>query len=261
MNPRLRLFIVGGLGAIAAVYISVNIADEGYKLAGLTMVAIAWLLTERFCTAEPDAWVLAIILFGYVVGNRGFAQFFLVPDFPLLPAEAALLACTPALLLRLAFKQTPAIARDGLNLAIVAWMLYGTIRLPLDLHRYGFEALRDFATVYYASFFFITQALCRHDASRRLLQQSLLWAFALLPVASALFALYPDFFLTTLTWRACRSFITRTTSSRPSWPAVSFISGPGGRPAAVGRGSCPRPSACSCRPPSVHPAPRWSAPG
>jgi len=110
---------------------------------------------------------MTALLVGYLVGSRGFAQFFLLPNFPLLPAETGLLICVPVLVLRLAFKQTTALVRDGLNFAILAWILMGAARLPLDLRRYGLVALRDFAMVYYASFFFIAQAsagMRRHAA-------------------------------------------------------------------------------------------------
>jgi hypothetical protein len=201
MSPRLRLLLAGGLGALLAVYVGVDIANESYQLGGLALLVIGWVLLEYYSAPKPDAWALALVLLGYIVGNRGFAQFMIMPDFPLLPAEAILMVCVPALLLRLAFQQATPFASDGLNFSILAWMLCGTARLPLDLYRYGFDALRDFATVYYASFFFIAQALCRHEASRLLLRRALLYGFALLPVLSAAFSLYPDFFLTTLTWR------------------------------------------------------------
>jgi hypothetical protein len=138
---------------------------------------------------------------GYIVGNRGFAQLFLLPNFPLLPAEAGLLVCTPMLIFRMAFKQAAALRRDGLNLAILAWMLLGAARLPFDLHQYGFVALRDSAMVYYACFFFIAQAFCRHDASRSLLRRAMQFAFLLLPVVSVALSLAPEFFLTMFTWR------------------------------------------------------------
>ena len=201
MNPRLRFWLACALGVGLGLIVAFGIAEESYLVAGLLAVVIAWLVAEWIHGPLPDAWALAAVLIGYLLGNRGFAQLFLLPNFPLLPAEAALLVCAPMLVLRMAFKQSAALTRDGLNYAIFAWMLYGVARLPLDFRHYGFNALRDFATVYYASFFFIAQALCRHEASRALLRQALTAAFALLPAVSLAFTLFPVFFLTIFTWR------------------------------------------------------------
>jgi hypothetical protein len=201
MNPRLRLWLIGALGAALGLIIAFDLANQHYFTASLVAVGILWLVCEWAGGPLPDAWIMTALLVGYLVGSRGFAQFFLLPNFPLLPAETGLLICVPVLVLRMAFKQTTALVRDGLNFAILAWILMGAARLPLDLRRYGLVALRDFAMVYYASFFFIAQALCRHEASRRLLQRTLMLAFVLLPVVNILFSLAPQFFLTMLTWR------------------------------------------------------------
>lgn len=201
MSPRLRLWLIGTLAVGLSVAVAFGVADESYGLGSLIAVIIVWLVAEWIRGPLPDAWILAGTLVGYVVGNRGFAQISVTSFLPLLPAEAAMLACGSALILRWAFKQVPAMSADGLNLAIVAWIALAGCRLPLDLQRYGFLALRDFATVYYALFFFIAQALCQHEASRRLLRLALGVAFALLPIVSAAFIFASDFFLRVLTWR------------------------------------------------------------
>jgi hypothetical protein len=193
--------LMAAAGVILAVMAGVGIAQESYFLVGLLAVGFLWLVSEWAGGPLPDAWIMAALLVGYLVGSRGFAQFFLLSNFPLLPAEAGLLVCVPVLVLRMAFKQTAALLRDGLNLAILAWILTGAARLPVDLRQYGLVALRDFAMVYYASFFFIAQALCRHEASRRLLQRTLILAFVLLPIVNIAFSVAPQFFLTMLTWR------------------------------------------------------------
>jgi len=201
MPPRLRLAILAAAAAVLAVIMGLKVANESYFLGGIIFCGLLWLVAERLHGPLPDAWVLAALLVGYIVGNRGFAQLFLLPNFPLLPAEAGLLVCTPMLIFRMAFKQAAALRRDGLNLAILAWMLLGAARLPFDLHQYGFVALRDSAMVYYACFFFIAQAFCRHDASRSLLRRAMQFAFLLLPVVSVALSLAPEFFLTMFTWR------------------------------------------------------------
>jgi len=201
MSPRTRVMLMAAAGMILAVVVGSGVAQESYFLVGLLAVGFLWLVSEWAGGPLPDAWFMAALLFGYLVGSRGFAQLFLLPNFPLLPAEAGLLICVPVLVLRMAFKRTAGLVHNGLNFAILAWILLGAVRLPLDLRQYGLVALRDFAMVYYASFFFVAQALCRHEASRRLLQRTLLLTFVLLPIVNILYSAAPQFFLTMLTWR------------------------------------------------------------
>jgi hypothetical protein len=149
----------------------------------------------------PDAWMLAGLLVGYILGNRGFAQWVLTSWFPLLPAEAGLIVFSSVLIVRMARKQVPGIRRDSLNLAVLAWIIAGTVRIVFDYRNYGFDALRDYATIYYAAFFFIAQALVRHDASARVLRRALLAACLALPLSYLIYSRLPDTFLTRLSFR------------------------------------------------------------
>jgi hypothetical protein len=201
MNPRLRVILFSLCGAAIAVAVGADVADESYGLAGLIVLAAGWLIAKRASQAAPDAWLVSLILFGYIVGNRGFAQLQPAGRLPLLPAEAVLLAAVPALLFRMALKQSLGIRRDLLNFSILAWMIIGSVRLPLDMNRFGVMALRDFATVYYASFFFIAQDLGCRPGSMRLLLRTLSVSFILLlpVVVSTLIA--PDYLIEHLTYR------------------------------------------------------------
>ena len=201
MNPRLRVILFSLCGAAIAVSVGMDVADESYGLAGLIVLAAGWLIAKRASQAAPDAWLVSLILFGYIVGNRGFAQLQPAGRLPLLPAEAVLLAAVPALLFRMALKQSLGIRRDLLNFSILAWMIIGSVRLPLDMNRFGVMALRDFATVYYASFFFIAQDLGCRPGSMRLLLRTLSVSFILLlpVVVSTLIA--PDYLIEHLTYR------------------------------------------------------------
>ena len=201
MHPRLRFWLVVALGACTGVAMSFGIAQETYALAGLLLVVIGWLGLEWLGGPRPEAWVLAAALVGYVLGNRGFAQLLLTPQLPLLPAEAALFAGFTAALLRMAFRQTAVAIRDGLNGAVVAWFTLGAARLWPDFQTHGVLALRDFATVYYALFFFIAQSLARHPASARLLRFAVLAALAVLPLTYFIFGRFADFILQNLQFR------------------------------------------------------------
>lgn len=201
MNPRVKLILFGAAGSALGISIGADIANESYSWAILAGLACAWLVIRRLSPALPDAWLTAVVLVGYVVGNRGFAQLQPSNLVPMLPAEAVLLVAAPALLARMALKKSAGVRRDALNYSILAWMLMGVIRLPLDMSRFGVIALRDFAMVYYAAFFFIGQDLNAHKASASLLRSSITVAFiALLPAVISI-QLAPDFLLDHFTWR------------------------------------------------------------
>ncbi|GAB5560631.1 MAG: hypothetical protein SynsKO_22780 [Synoicihabitans sp.] len=105
-------------------------------------------------SSNISKFILVVLVAGYIVGNRGFAQFTPVPGIPLLPGEGAL-----ALLAALTFiEQSRGGLRGwqwrGLDLLIVAWIALGLGRMFFDGRTYGILALRDFAMVYYAAFYF-----------------------------------------------------------------------------------------------------------
>ncbi len=201
MNPRLRAAALVTVAGVLGITIGIEIADESYGKALMVGMVCAWLVASRWSAAKPDAWLLAFAFVGYVVGNRGFAQLQPANLIPLLPAEAVLLVATPALVARMALRQSVGVRRDALNYSILAWMLFATIRLPLDMNRFGVIAVRDYAMIYYAAFFFLAQAFGDHIASSALLKKSLTAAFvALMPVVISILVA-PDFLVDNLTWR------------------------------------------------------------
>jgi hypothetical protein len=200
MNPRLRLLMFTIAGIAIGVAVAGDLADESYGMAAMIAVVCALLVLRRVSEADPDAWMLAAVVVGYVVGNRGFAQLQPSSSVPLLPAEAVLLVAVPSLIARVSLKKETLLAHDALNFSILAWFIVGLIRLPLDIERYGVIAVRDFAMVYYAAFFFIAQAFSRRAQNVRLLTASVTVAFvALLPVVISIL-IWPDFLTDNLTW-------------------------------------------------------------
>ena len=200
MNPRLRLALFLALGALLGIFIGVEIADEHYAWATVTAVVCFWIFAEWASAAPPDAWLLAGAVVGYVVGNRGFAQTQPAGNLPLLPAEAVLLVSVPAFVVRVAMKRVVGVRKDFLNYAILVWMLVGTARLPVDLARYGVMALRDYAMIYYASFFFISQAFGSSAASVGVLKRALTLSFVALLPAVIIVNVSPDFLYNHFTW-------------------------------------------------------------
>jgi len=118
MNPRLRLTLFLAAGVALGITIGVEIADESYGFSSLILVAAGWLMIKRSSKAVPEAWLLSVLLVGYIVGNRGFAQLQPARNIPLLPAEAVLLVGIPGLLFRMALKQSRGVQRDALNYSI-----------------------------------------------------------------------------------------------------------------------------------------------
>lgn len=90
---------------------------------------------------------------------------------------------------------------DWLNRAVLLWIVVGSIRIWHDFRTFGAPALRDFATIYYAVYFFIAQAANEHEGSRRWLRGCMVFSTTALPLVSLLYTLFPDFFLTKLTFR------------------------------------------------------------
>ena len=201
MNPRARFILLVATGAVLGVAIGVEIADESYGLSALIGLAAAWLALRKTSSGAPDAWLVAVILVGYIVGNRGFAQLQPAAQIPLLPAEAVLLFAVPSLLFRIAVKRSRGFQADALNYSIFAWIILGAIRLPRDIQTFGVMALRDFATIYYACFFFIAQDLAAREDSRRIIRGALTLSFLLLPPVVVSIVIAPDFLLDHLTFR------------------------------------------------------------
>lgn len=184
-----------------AIYAGLGIAEGEFGFAVLA-AGIAFLaVLDRVSHVPLDASLLGVVLLGYMVGNRGFAQQTLVPGLPLLPAEAALAFAGGWLLIKSAIERKLPVQATPLHFVLILWLAVGVARMTIDLPRYRFLALRDFATVYYAGFFFVVQAHADQERTRRFLRQCLSVGVVLVPIAFALFSRFPDFFGRFLTFR------------------------------------------------------------
>lgn len=198
-RTRDRLIIACALAA--ALFLGVRIA-EGELSPALGAAALAALVVLRL-RLVPDVLtaVLGGLLFGYLVGNRGFAQQIPLPGLPVLFAEMGLGIGAVILFVRTALERRLPWRFDALNLALLAWIVVSSVRLPLDVRLHGFAALRDYALVYYAGFFFLAQEVARREAGRRWLHGAWVAASIALLVAYPLHEVAPHFFYETLTWR------------------------------------------------------------
>lgn len=184
---------------MVAVLIAAQIATGTYGLAALLGVAAVSMCAVTLLRLPLDSLVLAAVVAGYILGNRGFAQLSLLPMFPLLPAEAALAVGGTWLLIRSALQRRLPWRADLLNAAVIAWIAIGAARIFPDLRLHGAVALRDFAMVYYALFFFLAQAQAEEPRRRTLLDRTVLVAVITLIPLFELFRRFPDFFLERLT--------------------------------------------------------------
>ncbi len=198
MNPQLRTALVV-LGASAlAVWVGIALAQEQHFIASVAALVSVWAVLAWTRGPLAESWLLSFLVFGYVIGNRGFAQIMPISGLPLFLSELGLVASVTLVLLRGAQSRILPIQHDWLNTLLLLWLALGSGRILWDIRDYGFMALRDFATVYYVLYFFAAQALARHEHSRRLLQGALLATFAVLPFTGLLATWFTDFFLENL---------------------------------------------------------------
>lgn len=196
---RTRIYAAGA--AILALWLGNAIAQQELGWPFFFAGGIAGLLLLWWRPMPLGTLLLGGVLFGYIVGNRGFAQLYLANSLPLLPAELVLLAGGMILAVQSAFQRELPFRRDALNLILILWLILGTGRVFFDVRTYGFAALRDYATVYYAGFFFLGQMVTREPAGKRFLLICLTSGCILLLPLSVLTEKFPNFFLGTLTVR------------------------------------------------------------
>ncbi|AOS44595.1 O-Antigen ligase [Lacunisphaera limnophila] len=185
--------------AALAAWTGIELAGGNYLWPGLIAVLAVAAILSRVLQLSFDIILLGFVLFGYLVGNRGFAQLMPVPGLPLLPAEIALGVATAWRLIVCAFTRRLPFERDTLHGLLFAWLVLGTARFVLDFPGYGMLAARDFALVYYAVFFFLTVHIARDPRARAWLLGCLVAGLLLLPVTLSLSIALPALFYDTLT--------------------------------------------------------------
>lgn len=198
MHPQLRNMLVVLAASALAVWVGISLAQEKHFIASVTALVSVWAVLAWTRGPLAEAWLLGFLVFGYVIGNRGFAQIMPISGLPLFLSELGLAVSVTLVLLRGAQSRILPVQHDWLNTLLLLWLALGAGRILWDVRQHGFMALRDFATVYYVLYFFVAQALARHEASHRLLRGWLMITFALLPLPGILSYAFPDFFLDNL---------------------------------------------------------------
>ncbi|HEY9154038.1 MAG TPA: O-antigen ligase family protein [Opitutaceae bacterium] len=188
--------------AVAAVLIGYLITDEQWILLALALVALGGSALAAWAPRGLPLAIFAVLIYGYILGNRGFAQLSPARSVPLFPAELALAAGGVLLLMRATAEKRLPFFTDRMNFALLVWIGLACARIGFDVHKFGLEAIRDFAMVYYAGFFFLAQYVFSKEAEpNRWLHHTLLIATALLLPMYLLFDRFPDFFTSRLTFR------------------------------------------------------------
>lgn len=198
MHPQLRNVLVVLAASALAVWVGISLAQEKHFIASVTALLSVWAVLAWTRGPLAESWLLGFLVFGYVIGNRGFAQIMPISGLPLFLSELGLAVSVTLVLLRGTQSRILPVQHDWLNGLLLLWLTLGASRILWDMRNYGFMALRDFATVYYVLYFFVAQALARHEASRGLLRAAIMVTFAVLPVPGILSYAFPDFFLDNL---------------------------------------------------------------
>ena len=114
---RDRLIYVGA--AICASVIGILIAQGWWIFVGLVGVAVAGIVLAALVPQRTHYTVFSVLIVGYILGNRGFAQLSPLTSAPLFPAELGLglstglllAQCTPAR--RLPISEAFALSKPG----------------------------------------------------------------------------------------------------------------------------------------------------
>jgi hypothetical protein len=201
-SPVWRALVV----AVPAFLLALILGSElgkGFWLLPVTLAGggvLLGLYILFFRAVTLDALIVGVLVFGYIVGNRGFAQLHIGGHTAIYIGELGLAACAALLGVRFAIRRSKIVPKTALGWAIVFFVILGGIRLSLDTifqpsFASSFTAIRDAATVYYALFFFIAFQLGQNAGARRVLERCvLIGLIVLLPVAAVYIFGFPELF-------------------------------------------------------------------
>jgi O-antigen ligase len=197
VDSRVREKVLAGGATVLALVMGWEIADGSLGLVAVLSGICLLFLLSRSVRLSADVLLGSIALLGYLIGNRGFAQ--LHPPFlPLLPAELTLGVALACDLWRWGRTKALPWRRDALNTGILLWIAVSAARLPVDVRQGGIVALRDFAMIYYALFFFVAQDWSLQAPAARWLERSLAIGVAIGTPTFLAFLSWPDWFVSHL---------------------------------------------------------------
>ena len=183
---------------VVALYLATQIGYGNLPTTIYFLLAVVLLVGVKIFTKHIrfEALVLGILLFGYIVGQSGFGHFSISPRKGIYLGEIGLLICLGATIPRIAFTREKLIPKQPLAWAILTLIAIGTFRFVYDIRHSTneVEVVRDFATIYYAVFFFIAFNVCRHPGSRLFLRRAITVALICSIFVSSVFFVVPSVF-------------------------------------------------------------------
>ncbi len=206
VHAHLRQTLILAAASVLAIWMGFSVADGNYMLPGLALALTVAAVLARLLKLPADVVLLGLAVFGYIVGNRGFAQLMPSPTLPILPAEGVLALALGWRLLLCALERRLPFRGDALDWAVLAWVVVGGIRFLFDFPVHGFLALRDFAMVYYALFYFVVRHMVCEPRARTYLIRCFIAGLLMLPVMFGLTHAFPEFFNSQLTLRGIPVF-------------------------------------------------------
>jgi hypothetical protein len=197
-SPVFRALIVVVPGLLFGLYLASELGQGDIPVAIYFLIGVALLITVKVSTkyVRFEGLILGILLFGYIVGQSGFGHFSLSPRKGIYLGEIGLVTCFAAIVARVAFTRERLFPNHPLSWAISALIAIGTFRFIYDIkHSVNeIDVIRDFATIYYAAFFFIVFNVCRHAGSRLLLQRTVTAALICSSFVSPIFFVMPSLY-------------------------------------------------------------------
>lgn len=195
LTIRQQQIILLVLCSILAVYFSAKIGQGSWILPILICISGFFALTFRLLRVNSVGLILSFLIFGYLIGNRGFAQITPLWSLPIFLGELALLFTTIYLIIYILNNQTLPFRLNALGIIILVWVLDGSLRMLFDIKDHGLIAIRDFATVYYSLYFFVAQPMANDSRSWRFFDRVLGIAILIDIPLIQLFKQYPEFFV------------------------------------------------------------------
>jgi O-antigen ligase len=197
-HPFVRSLVVVVPGLLIALYLASALGHGDIPLVVYFLIGVAVLLGVKIFTKRIrlEAQILGILLFGYIVGQSGFGHFSFSPRRGIYLGEIGLMICMAALFMRRAFTREKLVPSDSLAWAVCAFVAIGTVRFLYDVS-HSIEPMvvvRDFATIYYALFYFIAFSICRHLSSKLFLQRTFTVALICAIFVSGVFFTVPSIF-------------------------------------------------------------------
>jgi O-antigen ligase len=191
MTIRAKNLIVALIGVGVAVGLAPSIADGNFGWPATIAVAASLLAVWRATGLAADIVLSGLVVCGYLIGNRGFAQL-TYPGIPLFPAEALLALGIISVIVRRGPSGTLPFPPGTFSKLLVLWLAICTARLCMDVRVYRFAAVRDYALAYYALFFFLAYDWMQAPRARVWLHRCTVAGLAIAPITFELFRRFPD---------------------------------------------------------------------